>query len=174
MRSFSVDPKVRARDKPRGAIVTSGARAGHGEPEEIVAAYLMRGDGRVVDMADGIVPVEESRARVMPNFEDRGVDELGLLGLCSCLSPSSVGLLLSLRISSSLFMIAFMMVIAQYLGKTGMFITPFQNFIQYLTKVEREKAATFWRQELSESELSQFRTLPSSRYEPVSNKKMQR
>lgn len=62
---------------------------------------------------------------------------------------------------------------AQYMGKTGMIITPFQNFIQHLTKVDGEKAATFWRKELSKSELSQFPTLPSPTYEPVSNKEVQ-
>lgn len=62
---------------------------------------------------------------------------------------------------------------AQYVGKTGMVITPFQNFIQHLTKVDGEKAATFWREEMSKSELSQFPTLPSPSYEPISNKEMQ-
>lgn len=62
---------------------------------------------------------------------------------------------------------------AQYTGRSGMLITPFQNFIQYLTKVDGEKAATFWRQELSKSELSQFPTSPYSSYEPVSNKEIQ-
>lgn len=62
---------------------------------------------------------------------------------------------------------------ARYVGKTGMLITPFQNFIQHLNKADGEKAATFWRQELLKSELSQFPTVPSPRYEPVANKEMQ-
>lgn len=62
---------------------------------------------------------------------------------------------------------------AQYVGKTGMLITPFQNFIQHLTKVDGEEAATFWRQELLKAELSQFPTVPSPRFEPVANKEMQ-
>ena len=62
---------------------------------------------------------------------------------------------------------------AQYMGKTGMLITPFQNFIQHLTKIDGEKAATFWRQELMKTELSQFPAVPSPRYEPLANKEMQ-
>jgi amino acid adenylation domain-containing protein len=62
---------------------------------------------------------------------------------------------------------------ALYVGKTGMLITPFQDFIQHLTKVDEEKVATFWRQELLNSELSQFPTVPSQRYEPVANKEIQ-
>ena len=62
---------------------------------------------------------------------------------------------------------------AQYIGKTGMLITPFANFIHHLTTVNGEKAATFWQQELSESELSQFPPVPSPRYESIANKEMQ-
>lgn len=62
---------------------------------------------------------------------------------------------------------------AQYMGKTGMLITPFQNFIQHLTKIDGEKAAMFWRQELLKSELSQFPAVPAPRYEPVANRDMQ-
>ncbi|KAG6997698.1 aurofusarin cluster transcription factor aurR2 [Physcia stellaris] len=62
---------------------------------------------------------------------------------------------------------------AQYLGKTGMSVTPFQSFIKYLTQVDGEQAVTFWRQEMSQSELSQFPTVSSPRYQPVANKEMQ-
>lgn len=62
---------------------------------------------------------------------------------------------------------------ARYTGNSGMLITPFQNFIQHLTKVDGEKAATFWRQELSKPELSQFPVVPYPRYESVANKDMQ-
>ena len=62
---------------------------------------------------------------------------------------------------------------ARYMGKTGMLVTPFQNFIRHLIKVDAEKAATFWRQELMNTELSQFPAVPSSRYEPLANKDMQ-
>lgn len=62
---------------------------------------------------------------------------------------------------------------AHYMGKTGMLITPFQSFIQHLTRVDGEKAAAFWRQELLKSELSQFPAVPSPRYEPVANKDIQ-
>ncbi|KAI4165618.1 MAG: hypothetical protein LQ342_000560 [Letrouitia transgressa] len=62
---------------------------------------------------------------------------------------------------------------AQYLGKRGMLPTPFQNFIQHLTKVDEEQAATFWRQELLKSELSLFPPIPAPRYEPIANKEMQ-
>ena len=62
---------------------------------------------------------------------------------------------------------------AQYMGKTGMLITPFQNFIQHLTNIDGEKAATYWRQELMNSELSQFPGVPFPRYEPLANKDLQ-
>ena len=62
---------------------------------------------------------------------------------------------------------------AQYMGKPGLLITPFQNFIHHLTKVDEEKAATFWRQELLNPELNHFPAVPSPLYEPVANKDMQ-
>ena len=62
---------------------------------------------------------------------------------------------------------------AQYVGKTGILITPFQNFIHRMTTVNGEEAAAFWRKELSELELSQFPSVPSPRYEPIANKDMQ-
>ena len=62
---------------------------------------------------------------------------------------------------------------AQYTGQTGILVTPFQNFVQHLTKIDEKKAATFWQKELMNSELSQFPAVPSLRYEPVANKDMQ-
>lgn len=71
---------MRARDEPRGAIATGGAGTGHEEPDAVVAAYFVRGNGGVVDMADDIVPVQGLRIRARPNFEDGGVVELGVTG----------------------------------------------------------------------------------------------
>lgn len=62
---------------------------------------------------------------------------------------------------------------AQYMGKPGMLITPFQNFIQLMNNIDGEKAAIFWRQEMLKSELNQFPTVPSPRYEAAANKEMQ-
>ena len=53
--------------------MTGGARAGHEEPDAIVAAYFVRGDGGVVDMADDVVPVERLRGSARPDFEDESV-----------------------------------------------------------------------------------------------------
>ena len=62
---------------------------------------------------------------------------------------------------------------ARYMGRTGMLVTPFQNFIQHLAKIDAEKAAVFWRQELLEPGLSEFPAVSSPRYEPVANKDLQ-
>ncbi|KAL8670383.1 MAG: hypothetical protein Q9168_005078, partial [Polycauliona sp. 1 TL-2023] len=50
---------------------------------------------------------------------------------------------------------------SQYVGKAGIAVTPFQNFIQHISKVNPEEAAAFWRQELSKAELGQFPMVPS-------------
>ena len=58
--------------------MTGRARTGHEEPDAVVAADLVRGHGGVVDMADDIVPVEGLCAGPRPNFEDRGIVQLGV------------------------------------------------------------------------------------------------
>lgn len=50
-----------------------GARAGHEEPDAVVAAYFVGGDGRMVDVADDVVPVEGLRGGTGPDFEDGSV-----------------------------------------------------------------------------------------------------
>ena len=62
---------------------------------------------------------------------------------------------------------------ACYVGRKGILITPFQNFIQNLSKVDGEEAAKFWREELLKSELGQFPTIPSPRYEPLANQEIE-
>lgn len=71
---------MRARDEPRGTIVAGGACASHKEPDSVIASYLVRGNGRVVDMADDVVSVEGLRAGTGPNFEHGGVVQLGVAG----------------------------------------------------------------------------------------------
>lgn len=58
--------------------MTGGARAGHEEPNAVVAAYFVGGDGRVMDMADDVVPVEELRGGAGPNFEHGSIVQLGV------------------------------------------------------------------------------------------------
>lgn len=62
-----------AGDESRGAVVAGGARAGDEEPDAVVAADLVRGDGGVLDVADDVVPVEGLRGGAGPDFEDGGV-----------------------------------------------------------------------------------------------------
>jgi amino acid adenylation domain-containing protein len=57
----------------------------------------------------------------------------------------------------------------QYLDKEGMTVTPFQNFIEHLNKIDPQEAAAFWGAQLSNSELRQFPVLPSPTYEPQAN-----
>lgn len=76
---------MRTRDEPRGAIVTGGARTRHKKPDSVVAAELVRGSGRVVDMADDIVSVEGLRPGAGANFEDGRVVELRVAGALSLL-----------------------------------------------------------------------------------------
>ena len=53
--------------------MTGGARAGHEKSDSVVAAKLVIGDGRVVDVANDVVPVEGLRDGAGPNFEDGSV-----------------------------------------------------------------------------------------------------
>ena len=77
-RWFGVVPEVRAGDESCGTVVASGARAGHEEPDAVVPTKLVGGDGRVVDMADNVIPVERLRGSTGSDFEHGSVVELGL------------------------------------------------------------------------------------------------
>ncbi|KAK7976909.1 hypothetical protein PG989_015372 [Apiospora arundinis] len=54
----------------------------------------------------------------------------------------------------------------QYLGQDGLTVTPFQSFIQHLSKINDEEAAKFWKRQLSNTEAGQFPVLPSASYAP--------
>ncbi|KAK8085892.1 hypothetical protein PG997_007163 [Apiospora hydei] len=56
----------------------------------------------------------------------------------------------------------------QYLGRAGLTITPFQNFIQHINKIDPGEAADFWKTQLSNTEAGQFPALPSATYTPKS------
>ena len=62
-----------AGDESCGPVVTGGARAGHEEPNAVVAAYFVGGDGGVVDMADDVVTVKRLRGGAGPDSEDGSV-----------------------------------------------------------------------------------------------------
>ncbi|KAI6298671.1 NRPS [Pyricularia oryzae] len=54
----------------------------------------------------------------------------------------------------------------QYLGRPGLFTTPFQNFISHVGKMVTEKSAEFWKQRLTGTEAAQFPALPWATYKP--------
>ncbi|KAM0262608.1 hypothetical protein ACHAQJ_001653 [Trichoderma viride] len=62
---------------------------------------------------------------------------------------------------------------SQYLGEPGLTVTPFQNFIKYLGKVNHQDAAKFWESQLTNLELRQFPFLPSSDYRPQANEDLE-
>ena len=55
---------------------------------------------------------------------------------------------------------------SQYLGRSGLTVTPFQRFIHHLSKIDPEEAADFWKGQLSNTEAGQFPALPSATYAP--------
>lgn len=54
----------------------------------------------------------------------------------------------------------------QYFGRPGLFIIPFQNFINHVGKMVTEKSAEFWKQRLTGTEAAQFPALPWATYKP--------
>ena len=60
----------------------------------------------------------------------------------------------------------------QYLGRRGAELTPFLNFIQHLQNTNPQDTKAFWKDQLSNVELQQFPSLPSSSYIPQANEKM--
>ncbi|KAF7591575.1 hypothetical protein BBP40_001323 [Aspergillus hancockii] len=61
----------------------------------------------------------------------------------------------------------------QYFNKVGAEITPFTKFIQYVHTIDSEVAASFWKKELSNSELRQFPVLPWPTYAPQANEHLE-
>ncbi|KAK5993871.1 Nonribosomal peptide synthetase GRA1 [Cladobotryum mycophilum] len=62
---------------------------------------------------------------------------------------------------------------SQYLDQAGAMITPYQNFIKHLGKVDVQETAEFWKKQLANSESRQFPLLPSSTYEPQANAELE-
>lgn len=62
---------------------------------------------------------------------------------------------------------------SQYLDQAGMTVTPFQNFIQHLSKIDPREAAGFWKAQLSSPQLRQFPVLASPIYEPQANQDLE-
>ncbi|EHK21622.1 uncharacterized protein TRIVIDRAFT_52861 [Trichoderma virens Gv29-8] len=58
---------------------------------------------------------------------------------------------------------------SQYLGKPGLAVTPFQNFIKHLSQVSHQDASQFWQNQFANLEPRQFPVLPSSDYQPQAN-----
>lgn len=54
---------------------------------------------------------------------------------------------------------------SQYLGDSGITVTPFKNFIKHLSSKGPEEAADFWKAQLSKGEPTQFPVLPSATYQ---------